>query len=40
MIQINKKEECCGCEACVNICPVKCISMEYDEEGFGLMSSF
>lgn len=34
MIQINKKEECCGCEACINICPVKCISMEYDEEGF------
>lgn len=34
MIIIRKKENCCGCEACLNICPVKCISMEYDEEGF------
>ncbi len=34
MIQINKKEECCGCTACKNICPVKAIEMEPDEEGF------
>lgn len=34
MIRINEKKECCGCEGCYNICPVKCISMEYDEEGF------
>lgn len=34
MIVINKKEECCGCNACKQICPKKCISMEYDEEGF------
>lgn len=34
MIIINKKEECCGCNACKQICPKKCISMEYDKEGF------
>ena len=34
MIEINKKSNCCGCEACVNICPQKCITMVEDEEGF------
>lgn len=34
MIQISKKKDCCGCEGCYNVCPIKCISMEYDEEGF------
>ncbi len=34
MIQISEKKECCGCEGCYNVCPIKCISMEYDEEGF------
>lgn len=34
MIQIIKKKDCCGCEACYNACPTKCIFMEYDEEGF------
>lgn len=29
-----KKEECCGCEGCANICPVVCITMKEDEEGF------
>lgn len=33
MINIDKNS-CVGCEACVNICPVKCISMHADEEGF------
>lgn len=28
------KQECCGCTACVHICPVHCISMEEDDEGF------
>lgn len=28
------KEACCGCSACVGICPVKCIRMTADEEGF------
>lgn len=27
-------KECCGCAACANICPINCISMEYDQEGF------
>lgn len=30
----NLKEECFGCEACVQSCPQKCISFEKDEEGF------
>lgn len=25
---------CCGCAACQEICPTKCIKMKYDEEGF------
>lgn len=28
------KEECCGCTACLHVCPVKCITMKEDEEGF------
>lgn len=28
------KKECCGCWACVNICPKKCIVMQQDSEGF------
>ena len=28
------KNQCCGCSACVNICPKRCITMEKDEEGF------
>lgn len=34
MISINKKDNCCGCYACVNVCPKDCISMEEDSEGF------
>ena len=34
MIEIKEKEKCCGCSACVNICPNNCISMKSDEEGF------
>lgn len=34
MIQVKNKEDCCGCSACVNICPKNCISMELDDEGF------
>lgn len=34
MISINKKDNCCGCYACVNVCPKDCISMEEDREGF------
>lgn len=34
MIEINKKEDCYGCNACINICPKKCIEMKNDIEGF------
>ena len=34
MINIIKKQNCCGCHACYNICPQKCISMQSDAEGF------
>lgn len=30
----NRKEECCGCTACLAICPKDAIRMESDEEGF------
>ena len=30
----NKKEECCGCSACANICPKGAIKMEADGLGF------
>lgn len=30
----SKREECCGCEACVSVCPRKIIKMEPDEYGF------
>lgn len=29
-----EKNKCCGCSACVQICPQKCLKMEADEEGF------
>ncbi len=34
MIHITEKHDCCGCSACVQRCPSKCISLEEDEEGF------
>lgn len=30
----KKKSDCCGCGACMNICPRKAISMTEDECGF------
>lgn len=33
-ILYKNKKQCCGCEACVNICPVNIIEMSADEEGF------
>lgn len=30
----EKKESCCGCTACVNICPKKAIQMSQDGKGF------
>ena len=32
--EICPKEQCAGCAACFNICPVGCISMISDAEGF------
>lgn len=34
MIQISDLSMCCGCTACSAICPVSCISMKEDAEGF------
>ncbi len=34
MIQITDKSKCCGCEACVQVCPIKCIEKGRDNEGF------
>lgn len=34
MLEIKDKKKCCGCEACVQRCPVQCISMRSDVEGF------
>lgn len=34
MIKITQKEKCCGCRACMQKCPQKCITMKEDEEGF------
>lgn len=33
-ILFESLEECCGCTACDAICPVSCISMKEDQEGF------
>lgn len=34
MIDIINKEDCVGCNGCVQICPKQCISMNEDEQGF------
>ena len=34
MIHIKEKSKCCGCSACVSACPIGCITIEEDEEGF------
>ena len=34
MIEIKDKKDCCGCGACMQRCPKKCISLEEDNEGF------
>lgn len=34
MIKISDKSNCCGCSACVQICPKKCIKIIQDIEGF------
>ena len=34
MIDLIKKQNCCGCGACVQICPKHCVELKTDEEGF------
>lgn len=34
MIFLRKKEDCCGCSACLQVCPRKCIEFKEDEAGF------
>ena len=34
MIKIARKEDCTGCHGCYNVCPKKCVDMEFDDEGF------
>ena len=34
MIEINDKHTCCGCQACHDVCPSRCITMVSDNEGF------
>ena len=33
MIEIKQKEECCGCNACGDICPKNAITFKLDNEG-------
>jgi ferredoxin len=34
MIKLQKNADCCGCNACMQSCHLKCISMQEDHEGF------
>lgn len=34
MIHLDAKINCCGCNACSQICPKECIRMQEDKEGF------
>lgn len=34
MIEIRHKGDCCGCEACVQVCPKNCIDFSRDAQGF------
>lgn len=33
-MEITDRSKCCGCSACYSICPVKCINMVIEPEGF------
>ena len=34
MIEIRHNGDCCGCEACVQVCPKNCIDFSKDAQGF------
>ena len=34
MITVKDKRNCCGCGACANACPVRCVTMREDGKGF------
>lgn len=34
MIRVSDKIKCTGCASCFHVCPVSCITMTPDEEGF------
>ena len=34
IILFKEKQDCCGCEACLNVCPQNAITMKPDEYGF------
>lgn len=34
MIDIRHQSDCCGCEACVQVCPKRCIDFLRDDQGF------
>lgn len=34
MLKLKRKQDCCGCSACAQVCPQNCISMTADAEGF------
>ena len=34
MVDAVNRNDCCGCEACAQVCPSRCIDMREDEEGF------
>ena len=40
MIRISDKALCCGCTACMSICPKNCIEMQKDDNGFNFMSYY
>jgi len=34
VIELTRKQDCCGCTACMSVCPQHCITMLEDREGF------
>lgn len=34
MVLFEKKEDCCGCGACRDVCPVEAIVLRLDVQGF------